>query len=373
MYSLDESTLIQYAVGKTATDFTVPSTVQAIGDYAFSNSKSLVRVTIPDSVTTIGSAAFYNCSSLQHVSLGNSLTTIKSSAFSSCRELAAITLPETLERIENSAFSSCEGISTISIPDSVTFIGDSAFNYCPSLTSVTIGSGVSEIGSMVFLGCASLSSITVDSENQLYCDIDGNLYSKDGVTLFQYAAGKTDTSFTVPDSVVVIAEYAFTLSNNLTSITLSDSVHTIGDYAFASCEGLQTITLGKEVTQIGHGALEAPNLSSILVDEDNLFYCDIDGNLYSKDGTTLIQYAVGKTDTYFVVADTVTSISAYAFSGCLSLNSIIIPESVSYIGEGAFLSCVFLTINCEASEQPEGWDANWNYGGCTVIWGDKLS
>ena len=180
-------------------------------------------------------------------------------------------------------------------------------------------------------------------------------------------------SFTVPDSVTVIGTHAFFRSNNLTSVTLSDSVTTIGTNAFFNCEGLQTITLGKGVAQIENGALEAPNLSSILVDADNSTYCDIDGNLYSKDGTTLVQYAIGKTDTYFVVADTVTSISAYAFSGCINLNSIIIPESVSYIGEFAFISCVFLTINCEASEQPEGWDANWNAGGCTVIWGDKLS
>ena len=71
----------------------------------------------------------------------------------------------------------------------------------------------------------------------------------------------------------------------------------------------------------------------------NKYYKDIDGNLYTKDGKTLIQYAIGKKDTSFIIPDGVTTIGDWAFGGCRSLTSITIPSSVTSIGNNAFLWC----------------------------------
>ena len=170
-------------------------------------------------------------------------------------------------------------LSNVEIPATykgkpVTEIGGYAFYDCDSLTSVTIGNSVAEIGGYAFEGCESLTSITVDPDNTVYQSIDGNLYSKDGKTLIQYAIGKTDTHFsildavteigehafssctsltsvTIPDSVTVIGDQTFVNCSSLTSVIIPDSVTTIGDYAFASCDSLTSVTIGSSVAEIG--------------------------------------------------------------------------------------------------------------------------
>ena len=72
-----------------------------------------------------------------------------------------------------------------------------------------------------------------------------------------------------------------------------------------------------------------------------------------------------------IIPDSVTSIGNSAFSGCRSLTSIIIPDSVTSIGDHAFYNCTSLTIYCEAASQPSGWDSDWNYSNRPVVWGYK--
>lgn len=107
--------------------------------------------------------------------------------------------------------------------------------YCISLISADANSADANIEY-----CSSLTSIKVDANNKYYSSIDGNLYNKDATTIIQYASGKTEKSFTIPDSVTSIGNSAFEWSG-LTSITIPDSVTSIGDYAFYYCFGLTDV------------------------------------------------------------------------------------------------------------------------------------
>ncbi|MBQ3046912.1 MAG: leucine-rich repeat domain-containing protein, partial [Clostridia bacterium] len=141
-------------------------------------------------VTNIGRSAFSYCRSLTSVTIGNNVTNIGDEAFFACCSLTSIEIPNSVTSIGDGAFYGCSSLTSIEKPNSVTSIGLLAFCDCDSLTSIEIPNSVTSIGEAPFRGCDSLTSIAVDSNNANYKDIDGNLYSKDGKTLIQYAIGK---------------------------------------------------------------------------------------------------------------------------------------------------------------------------------------
>ena len=386
-------------------DVVIPDGVTSIGDRAFWNCTGLTSVTIPDSVTEIGDYAFGNCTGLTNVYISDlkayieinfasiysnptcyaenlylngelltgdivipdGVTKIPNYMFQNNKNITSVTIPESVTSIGDYAFWNCTGLTSVTIPGSVTSIGDRAFYGCTSLTSVTIPGSVTEIGGSAFGSCYSLTSIDVDSGNQNYSSIDGNLYNKAQTKLIQYAVGKKDKSFPIPESVTSIGDSAFYGCSSLTSVTIPGSVTSIGDRTFADCTGLTNVTIPDSVTSIGWGAFYrckklssitipksvvsmgddmfgwCTSLVSIDVDPDNQNYSSIDGNLYDKAQTELIQYAIGKKDKSFSIPQGVSTIGREAFYGCSNLTSITIPGSVTSIGYRAFYGCTGLT------------------------------
>ncbi len=242
-------------------------------------------VNIPDGLTTIGSCTFYNCANLTN-----------------------ITIPDSVTAIGVSAFSECTRLKSVSIPESLTTIGNQAFAFCTSLTSLTIPDNVTTIGTDAFHKCASLTNITVDSNNKNYSnDSYGALFNKEKTTLIQYPVGNTRKSYTIPDSVITIEDWAFVYCDNLSSVTISNGVKTIGDNAFYNSDSLTSVTIGNRVTTIGAWAF--------------------------SNCTKLTNVTIG---------NSVTTIDSYAFYDCTSLTSVTIPDSVTTIGSSAFEDCTSL-------------------------------
>ena len=236
---------------------------------------------------------------------GKKVTVISSGAFDWwCDNLTGVTIPDGVTEIRYGAFKDCTNLTDVKLPNSITKIGDYAFNYCTSLTSITIPDSVITIGKAAFWNCSSLTDVTM------------------------------------PNSVKVIGDYAFSDCENLKSVTIPTSVKEIGEGAFWNDTGLTTITIPNSVTIIGFGAFNGcTNLQSFVVDGNNTKYSSVDGVLYNKDKTTLIQYPCANSKTDYTILDSVVDIEDRAFEKNTNLVSIIIPNSVKNIGGGAFERC----------------------------------
>ena len=152
------------------------------------------------------------------------------------------------------------------------------------------------------------------------------------------------TSITIPYSITTIGDNVFYYCEGLKSVTIPNSVKTIGQWAFAYCTGLTSVTIPYSVTTIGNSAfLACSNLTDIIVDSENPSYCSIDGILYDKEASVLIN-CPGKKEGEPTIPGSVTVIGSNAFSFCAGLTSVTIPSSVKTIGNEAFSACTGLAL-----------------------------
>ncbi|MBO5378084.1 MAG: leucine-rich repeat protein, partial [Ruminiclostridium sp.] len=333
----------------TATELAIPSvidgkTVTTIGENCFSNNASLTSIVMPDTVLYAEKGAFMWCSKLTNITLSANLKTLGNNALRGNSLITSLKLPKTLESIGVDAFSLMNG----------------------------------------------LQSITVADDNNYFKTVDGVLYNKEMTQIILYPCQKTDTSYTMPDTVTEMSDKCFEYAKNLETITLSKNLTAISRYAFSDCRKLKSLTIPEGVTSIGDyafkqsSALTTVHLPSTLttigdslffnnfhftgftINENNETFSVEDGILFNKDKTQLLIYPMGKPDKSYAVPESVTDIADHAFyyaayieklsfgsklnsfgnwtfSGCDSLTEVVIPESLTDFGRATFDGCDNLT------------------------------
>jgi hypothetical protein len=274
-YTVTNGTVTITAYTGTNGVVVIPSTIDglpvtSIGIGAFQYGP-IITVSIPNSVTNIGQSAFLQCENLTSVTISSSVTSIGGTAFSVCSSLTNVTIPNSVTSIGDHAFSGCRSLTNITIPNSVTRIGDGAFWDCTSLTNFTIPNSLTSIGGGAFDFCTNLTAINVETNNPAYSSVDGVLFNQSLTTLIQYPCGKVG-SYSIPNSVTNIGDSAFSECSSLTSVTIPNSVTSIGNWASIYCS----------------------SLIAIMVDSANQNYSSIEGVLFDKGQTTLIQYPSAK-------------------------------------------------------------------------------
>ncbi len=184
-----------------------------------------------------------------------------------CRsDVKNVVIPNNVVGIGESAFKDCKALESVTIPESVKTIGAKAFDNCESLESIKIPDSVTEIGDRAFYNCKDLKAINVSDKNKNYCSIDGVLFEKDIKILLCYPAGKTDKSYSVPESVTSIVQEAFRNCINLEKIDLPKKLKIIDTSTFYNCTNLKSIDIPDGVTGIGREAFTlCINLTNVII------------------------------------------------------------------------------------------------------------
>ena len=336
--------MIAYAIGNSATEYTIPDCVTSIEVGAATQCSTLKSLTIPDSVHTIKDNAFAVCNNLTSLTLGCGLKNIGYSAFAYCRNLLNVTLPDSVSNIDWGAFSYCENLRSIELPDTISLLPESIFCGCTSLQSIEIPNSVSYIAASAFFGCSSLRNVTIP-----------NSVSHIDEKVFYGCSSLYDV--TIPTSVNYIGEYAFAYCSGMNSLNIQGET-VLGAAAFTGCTGKLTIKL--DTIPGSSSASESPfyksAFSSIIIDgypnsiEDYIFaYCE---------------YL-----TSITIPSSVDTIKSNAFRNCIRLHNITIPSAVNNIESYAFYNCSSMTqIVCLPAIPPSlGSNAFKNLGyGCKI-------
>ena len=340
MWGTDRENIAQIALPDTVMDITG----------SFSKFPNLTEITIPGSVTVFN-ASFQNMENLASITFEEGVEEIGQSAgsmVSNCTALTAIHLPDSMKLISaNSAFSDAPALTTINLPDGLTFASNTLghFSGDTSLTEITLPASMTEIPQGMFSDCTSLTVVNASSP-----------ITKVGPSAFSGATNLT----TIPDlgQVTEIGSYAFNECEALTGPVDLSNVTEIGGHAFYECNSLPgPIDLGS-VTKVGSyafyacysltGELDLSNLTEI---PDSAFR--FAG--YWREGISLTLgpnlTSIGPTAfpyvpiTELVLPESLTEIGNYAFDNCTRLTGRVeIPDSVTSIGKNAFSGTAIETL-----------------------------
>lgn len=243
-------------------------------------------VSIPDTIKTIGAEAFAGNTNLTSISIGKNVT-----------------------EIEYGAFKDCSYLSNVSLSDSLITLGNAVFSNNTSLKKIILPKNLKSMGSGVFAGCDNLTTIEVAKDNPNFIFEKNALYDKEKTILYCFTEGVKSTSYSMPDSVVDVDEYAFWGNDSLKEILFSTNLKEIPAFAFSNCRNLLAVS---------------------------------------------IPYSV-------------KSIDSKAFENCINLQKVMLPASVSYIHTTAFDGCPKLVISSDSGSVAHTFYENWKITNQTEV------
>lgn len=232
-------------IGSGVTSVTLPATLTAIGDGAFSASK-ITSVTIPATVTTIGESAFSDCAALTSIMIPASVTSIGQGAFNKCTALTSAAVNGAVTEIPARAFAGCSALATVTVPSSLKTIGEEAFAQT-GLTGIDLTgcNSLASVGKWAFAGCDKLRNVIMPASVPALSE--GAFFHN--TSLESGLGAMQGSNATMPD-------YAYAGNEKMTADGFGDtSVSTIGNYAMQGMSGVSEITLPATLESLGDKAM----------------------------------------------------------------------------------------------------------------------
>lgn len=217
--------------------------------------------------------------------------------------------------------------------------------------SVHIPAGVTELNSdrTLYVFSERFREFTVDENNPEFYSEDGVLYGKDNV-LLMYPCAKEGDSFEIPDGIAAIGEYAFNNAVKLKSVAVPESVTELREGAFNNCENLDEVNIPESITELsayvfgGCGRLSKLVIPGRVTEISGLAFAYSDWADENADENGLvvvngILIDASNAEGDITLPETVRRIADYAFDRDPGPVSVVVPASVTEIGEMAFIGC----------------------------------
>ncbi len=369
--------------------------ITGIGNGAFQGKTTVTRVTLSKNVKSIGNNAFSGCDHLTRINLEDTeLESIGNSAFSNCIRLTQVQLPDSLQAIGSGAFQGCVSEEKISIPESVKTIPANLFNGCTALLEVKIlAKDCTSIGSSAFAGCTNLEHLIIpDSVSELGTGVFKKsaltgLHLPNNITIVPADTFNGCTNLTwveiplhvvsiertafagctsiehivLPDNLVYLGESVFSGCNSLTEMYIpgpeepeKPGIVSVSNSLFDGCSALKSVRIPASCTSIGHNAFRGCTVLDEIVFSDKDAILSIGNYSFQNSGITEMY-----------LPKLLKTIGDYTFSGCGSLETVVIDNAVTSIGTSAFANCAVLN-RITVPDSVTNIEAN-AFSGCTQL------
>lgn len=372
----------------------IPSSVKAIGDYAFTNYDYSYSLTLSDNIESIGKYAFRSNYSVRSLTIGKKVKEIDSYAFNSCYNLRAVHVlnvnPITIEEsVFNGSGESIDSIynnATLYVPIGAKskYVANTVWKKFKKIVE-TDGQTPCEGDIIEPADCPLIFAITNSVDKS--CEVIGakstaagnisiptevNDFSVKGIGNRAFYQKKGITHIEIPASITYLSDYAFQYCSDLESMVLPSSLERIGNYALGGLVKVRNMIIPKSVNDIGRGILTADSLLvSITVEDGNPVYdsrgdCNAiiehaTNKLIAGCNTTVIPSSVEAIGNYAFsslsleivdIPNSIKTIGSYAFYNNKALKKIVLPSSVDSIGDNAFRLCVNLRYIYSLNKTP---------------------
>ncbi len=385
--------------------------ITTINDDAFAGCSSITTLVIPDSVSSIGRRALATMLSLEDLTIpfiGNNSTTtsgsigylfggvsytdnasvvptsltdltisgvgytlvIPSYAFYQASHIENITLSTSVLTIGSNSFAECSSLETINIPNSITSIGEKAFAMDVSLTQMIIPTSVATIGSNILYGCENIDSLTLPYLGPTPDkDFTGKASETIGYTFggdSNQTTGNNAKMYTVnyqPDSTEVVTDitikYSMVLPKSLLFVTITGISNTasatdIPNYAFYGASSVVSFNIPETINTVGAYAFAYTSGVNSLTGLD-VGTRTTSGNVVTDTFKSNIKkIGIGAFASNYTDLNTTQNVAKSAEKNATKL---VIPQTIEYIGYGAFYgwnNLVEVTVPFTGQKDEEG-------------------
>lgn len=317
----------------------VPEGTRLVAGYAFSGCKELTRISLPETVTEVGPYAFESCKQLGEINLPKGLKVIHRGTFNSCETLgtSTLTLPESLLEIEDFSFWKTVRLTELRFPEGLRKIGDQAF-WQSGLKRIWLPASIESLGAWAFADLTVLEEVHIAAPDPSATTLGNGVFD----------SAPTGAKLYVPYGSRTLYQSAPQWS----AFTIEEDNPCIDGFYYVLDQWNHTATLTYE-TYEEDGAYNHTNYSRLNTTEWTIPAQVVqDGQVYAV--TAIGDYAFANTNVERInLPEGIESIGTSAFDGNGSLKEVILPSTLTSIGQFAFYECRSLRVIYNNAVQPQ--------------------